>query len=148
MIQSKSSVFLAKYASAVLITVPSLFPIVANGGTASCGWEAASINKSNPINCKVGSYSDCTIEAAFSDPARKIPVAIYSKGSNFQNWVDSTSDCETRYTKVTGYLCQWGAVLNKCTSIADPIGSQYSSEESRCKLVTKGNCQNNFSSPN
>lgn len=145
MIQNKSSVIFAKYACAVLITVPSLFPIVANGGNSSCGWEAASTIKSSPLNCKVGSYSDCTIEAAFSDPARKIPVAIYSKESNINNWVDSTSDCENRYTKVTGYLCEWGAILNKCTSIRDPIGSQNSSEESRCKLVTKGNCQNNIS---
>lgn len=146
MTQNKLLVVSAKCACAALITASSLFPIVAIGGIASCGWEAVTVQNVKPFNCKLGSYSDCFIEGAYSDSARKVPVSIYTRSTDdMTKWVDSTSDCQIRYTKVTGYLCKWGMFFNSCTSTADPLGSLYSTEESRCKLVTKSDCQNNIS---
>lgn len=121
-------------------------PMSTEAANASCGWMASSWTQSGSYFC--GSASDCYKILAYSDPARTVPVTIYSRPSGLLDWVDTTSDCVDRYTKENYYNCTintWW--INSC-NWSSPLASnpQNGFEPSRCRLVTKGNCQNNIGS--
>lgn len=112
------------------------------GRNTSCGYKASSWFQSKTSPCE--SSADCFRVFAYSDPSRTIPVTVYSvESSNPLDWVGSTDDCADRYTKENYYNCDTGIFSSSCLWNS-PLASnpQNGFEPSRCRLVTKGNCQN------
>ncbi len=136
---------LAKCAAIIGTVIVSIHPQQLAAGLASCGWKASSVTRSMKPSCATGSYDDCWIMYAYSNPERTIPVTIFSVLSNPLDWVDSIKDDnKDRYTKVRGYTCDWGIFYNTCNwNSPDPTGAHDGIEPSRARLVTLGNCQNN-----